>query len=192
MRRIISTLDDGIVNCYKVKANRGYKELLDEIKDKYSTISRKKYHSGYFDPSKIKIVITDYDLKDYDELDVTSCIMKSNSHIYINNQSHQIYSGKVNAYKYPTIYKILNQESIDKVLIDLNSYLYIEDEMSLDEKKMILTELFQYLDFDIFISADIDNFNKLKFEINDEEVEFIRIDNLKEFMEQPQKKYIKN
>lgn len=158
---------DNKYNYYKVNIKRGFKELLEEIKKKYSDISNGRYNYGYFDPYKRSFVIHDYDLQKYDELEPTECVLIQDSGIYINNQSFQAYSGKVNKYIYPQIYKILNQQSIKQVLVDLNEYISKENEQNNSYYEKIIKEIFKYLDFELLLSLDEEEFIEFSSENDD-------------------------
>lgn len=179
---------DGKYNYYKVNIKRGFKELLEEIKKKYSDISNVHYNYGYFDPYKRCFVIHDYELQKYDELEPTECILKQNSGIYINNQSFQAYGGRVNKYIYPKIYKILNQQSIIKILVDLNKYISKDNNQIKDYDKELVKEIFKYIDFELLLSLDEVEYND--FSSKNKGIKSIELNNLEKYIN-PNKSKIK-
>lgn len=194
MEKIIIIPDGAELNCYKVSLKKGFKETREEIKENYSIISPKKYHCGYFNPYKKKFVINDYDLKEYDELDVTECVKKHNSQIYSNHESYQVYMGKVRAYTYPKIYKILTQDSFEDILVDLNNFYSTDTEYSTEEKERLFQEIFKYINFELLMTLskdEIEDFlSKLQFE---EKINILELSNINHFIteEQNQKKNIR-
>lgn len=171
---------DGKYNYYKVSIKRGFKELLEEIKKKYSVISNVCYNYGYFDPYKRRFVIHDYELQKYDELEPTECVFNQDSGIYINNQSYQAYGGKVNKYIYPEIYKILNQQSIIKVLVDLNKYLSNDNDKIKEYDKEIIKELFEYIDFELLLSLEEVEYDD--FSSNNKGIKCVELNNLEKYI----------
>lgn len=171
---------DGKYNYCKVNIKRGFKELLEDIKMKYSDISSAHYNYGYFDPHKRCFVIYDHELQKYDELEPTECILKKDSGIYINNQSFQAYSGKVNKYIYPKIYKILNQQSIINILVDLNEYISEDNDQIKDYDNEIIKELFEYIDFELLLSLEETEYND--FSSKNKGIKCLELNNLEKYI----------
>lgn len=181
---IIIKVDD-CYNFYKLSYKRGFNELLNEIKNKYSNVELRKYRRGYFNPYKKKFIIEDHNFKNVDEFELISCVENVGSKIYFDSikTSYQLYSGEAKTYQYSNLYRILCQELGLNFFNDLKMYLSDENIISKHQKLKILHEIFNYINFENYLSVDQNLYNRMKLEDSNNSLKLLEFNELSKFLE---------
>lgn len=181
---IIIKVDD-CYNFYKLSYKRGFNELLNEIKNKYSNVELRKYRRGYFNPYKMKFIIEDHNFKNVDEFELISCVENVGSKIYFDSikTSYQLYSGAAKTYQYSNLYRILCQELGLNFFNDLKMYLSDENIISKHQKLKILHEIFNYINFENYLSVDQNLYNRMKLEDSNNSLKLLEFNELSKFLE---------
>ena len=132
MKSVIIIKVDDCYNFYKLSYKRGFNELLNEIKNKYSNVELQKYKLGYFNPYEKKFLIEDYNFKNIDEFELISCVENVGSKIYLDNikTSYQLYSGEAKTYQYSNLYRIMSKKLGLNFFNDLKKYLSGDNSIS--------------------------------------------------------------
>lgn len=186
---IIIKVDD-CYNFYKLSYKRGFNELLNEIKNKYSNIELREYIRGYFNPYEKKFLIEDYNFKNIDEFELISCVENVGSKIYLGNikTSYQLYSGEAKTYQYSNLYRILCQKLGLNFFNDLKKYLSGDNSISKHQKLIILHEIFDYINFENYLSVDENLYNRMKLEDTNNSLQILEFSELSKYLDSIEEK----